>query len=145
MTPKFTISRFMQSDAASAAQVILQFTQREPPADRLKTFLASDAHLFLVAAIRDLQVGLAYAYELQRPEGDAMLFLYSIDVLPEYRRQGVATALLSHLRQLAAARQIKKLFAFTTHSNKAAVKFYQVTGGVMKNGDDLLFEYPTAE
>jgi hypothetical protein len=33
--------------------------------------------------------------------------------------------------------QTKKLFVFTIRSTQAAVGFYQATGGVIENGDDL--------
>jgi len=81
--------------------------------------------------------GFAYAYELQRLDGNSMLFLYSIDVAPEYRRRGIATALLLHLRQAAGQGRMKKLFAIADRSNEAAVAFYRATGGIVE-GELLL-------
>ena len=73
-----------------------------------------------------------------------MLFLYSIEVAAEYRRQGVATALLAYLRRVADERRMKELFVIANRSNDAAVAFYKATGGVVE-GEDLCFVYSTKE
>ena len=72
-----------------------------------------------------------------------MLFLYSLGVLPQHRRLGVGTALLSFLRTLAESAGMRELFVFTTRSNVDAVEFYKASGGIMENSDDLLFVFPT--
>lgn len=136
-----TISRFRQEDTESAAKVLLQFTQCQTLADRLTSFLASESHFFLVASMDDLWVGFAYAYELLRPDGDSMLFLYSIDVDPEHRRCGVATDMLAYLRQVAAQRRLKKLFVIVDRSNAAAMSFYRATGGIVEGGGSECFVY----
>lgn len=88
------ISRFRSEEVESAAKVLLRFAQRQPTVDQLRKFLASDTHFFLAASIDGAWVGFAYAYELPRPDGTSMLFLYSIEVATEYRRRGVATGRL---------------------------------------------------
>lgn len=86
------ITRFRSEDVKSAGKVLLRFSERQPSVDQLRKFLDSDAHFFLAASIDGTWVGFAYAYELPRPDGSSMLFLYSIEVTSEYRRRGVATA-----------------------------------------------------
>ena len=137
------ISRFRSEDAGAAATVLLQFTGRPALLDRLTTFLAADSHYFLAASIADEWVGFAYAYELSRPDDTSMLFLYSIDVHSDYRRRGVATALLSYLRRVADQHRMKELFVIADRSNDAAVSFYGATGGVVEGGDSLCFVYPS--
>jgi ribosomal protein S18 acetylase RimI-like enzyme len=137
------ISRFRSEDAEAAATVLLQFTGRPPLLDRLTTFLAADSHYFLAASIADEWVGFAYAYELPRPDGTSMLFLYSIDVHPAYQRRGIATALLSYLRHIANEHHMKELFVIANRCNDAAVSFYRATGGIVEGGDSLCFVYPS--
>jgi aminoglycoside 3-N-acetyltransferase I len=137
------ISRFRSKDADAAATVLLQFTGRPPLLDRLPTFLAADSHYFLAASIANEWVGFAYAYELPRPDGTSMLFLYSMDVHPKYRRRGVATALLSYLRRVADQHRMKELFVIADRSDNAAVSFYGATGGIVEGGDSLCFVYPS--
>ncbi|MGD0057953.1 MAG: GNAT family N-acetyltransferase [Verrucomicrobiia bacterium] len=136
------ISRFRSEDVKSAGKVLLRFSERQPTADQLRKFLASDSHFFLAASMDSAWVGFAYAYELPRPDGTSMLFLYSIEVASEYRRRGVATALLSYLRGVVDERQMKELFVLANCSNDAAVAFYKATGGVVEHGEDLCFVYP---
>jgi ribosomal protein S18 acetylase RimI-like enzyme len=136
------VSRLRDTDSQKAAEVLKEFSVKFD-VDHLHEFLASDRHFFVAAFISDAWAGYAYGYELVRPDYGAMLFLYSIDVLPQYRRQGVATALLSFMRTLAEKRGMEELFVFTTRSNKAAVELYKATGGIAENGDDLLFVYHT--
>jgi len=136
------ISRFGSEDVESARKVLLLFAERQPSADQPRKFLASDSHFFLVASIDGVWVGFAYAYDLPRPDGASMLFLYSIEVASEYRRQGVGTALLSYLRDVVDKRQMKELFVLANRSNHAAVGFYRATGGIVEHGEDLCFVYP---
>ena len=135
------VSRLGPSDAEFAAKVVSRFALFEASVERVALFLVSEAHFLIVAKVVDVAAGFAYAYELQRLDGNSMLFLYSIDVAPEYRRRGVATALLSHLRQAAGQGRMKKLFVVADRSNEAAVAFYRATGGIVEGGDSLCFVY----
>jgi aminoglycoside 3-N-acetyltransferase I len=137
------VRRFRSEDIESAGKVLLRFAERQPTTDQLRKFLALDANLFLVASIDGAWVGFAYAYELSRPDGSSMLFLYSIDVASEYRRRGVATAMLSHLRDVVDEHGMKELFVLANRSNDAAVAFYRATGGIVEHGEDLCFVYPS--
>jgi ribosomal protein S18 acetylase RimI-like enzyme len=136
------VSRLRESDAQNGAKVLDQFG-KQPDLNHLRQLLASDGHFFVAASISGAWAGYAHGYELVRPDHGSMLFLYSLDVLPQYRRKGVGTALLSFMRTLAETRDMRELFVFTTRSNEAAVELYKATGGTIENGDDLLFVYPT--
>src|SRR5882724_5679211 len=94
------VSRFRSVDVHSAATVLRRFTHRQFPIDHLKQFLSAESHYFLAAKADGVWAGFAYGYELSRPDGESMLFLYSLEVLPEFRRQGVATELLANLRRI---------------------------------------------
>ena len=144
-TVNIVISRFRSEDAVAAAKLLLQFTGCPPRLDPLTAFLAADSHYFLVASMADEWVGFAYAYELSRPDGSSMLFLYSIDVHPDYRRRGIATGLLSYLRHVADQHRMKELFVIADRSNDAAASFYGATGGVVEGGDSLCFVYPSRD
>jgi len=141
---KPVILRFRSEDVESAAKVLLRFTPRQPPMDRLREFLTLDSHYFVAASMDGSSAGWAYACELPRPNGQSMLFLYSIEVAAEYRRQGVATAMLSYLRRVADEHRMKELFVIANRSNVAAVALYKATGGVVE-GEELCFVYPTKE
>ena len=61
----------------------------------------------------------------------------------EFRRKGIGTALIGFILDVARQEGIET-FVFTNHANEGAVAFYEHTGGVIENGDDLLFVYPAA-
>ena len=136
------VIRFDSNELHTAAEVFEQFG---PPVDRegLRNFLTSARNFLLAASLDGAWAGIGIGFQLGRPDGGSMLFLYSLDVLPQYRRRGVATALLTFVRELAEKEGMEELFVFTTRSNRAAVEFYKATGGIIENGDDLLFVYPT--
>jgi L-amino acid N-acyltransferase YncA len=136
-----SISRLGAEDVPFAVTVLKRFNCQQPTFERLQAFLSSEQHFFVAALVAEECAGFAYAYDLPRPDGYSMLFLYSIDVLPEYRRCGVGRALVFFLRELAEARRMTELFVFTTRSNEAAVALCTATGGVVENGDDLCFVY----
>lgn len=70
---------------------------------------------------------LAYAYvRCLLDEGE----LYRIAVLPEYRRRGLARALLDRLGDLALTHQVAQLFLEVSILNQAALAFYEAYGWV---------------
>ena len=69
------------------------------------------------------------------------MLLYSIDVFEAFRRQGVATLLVSRLKLLAAKHNCVEMFVPTSKSNTAAVGLYRKTGGVTEADDDVSFIY----
>ena len=138
----FIVSRLGCEDATSALRSLSVLGLQIPSADRFASFLALDSIIFLAASTDNVCIGFCYAYELQRPDGDNMLFLYSIDVAPKHRKRGVATALIRSLLQIAKDRGSKKVFVLTTLSNEAAIALYQLTGGRQSSDQAILFEYP---
>ncbi len=69
------------------------------------------------------------------------MFLYSIDVFPDYQRRGIATQLIAELKRLASANDCSEIFVPTDKSNGPAVGLYQKTGGHVENDDDVVFIY----
>ena len=135
------ISRLQGDQTHFAVDILRQFEVPQPRMDSLTKFLASDSHYFVAASLDNVCAGFAYAYELLRPDGSSMLFLYSIDVHPDFRRRGVATALVAFLRRVAEVRRMKELFVIAERSNEAAVALYRATGAVVEGGESLCFVY----
>ena len=69
------------------------------------------------------------------------MFLYSIDVVKNYQRMGVATKLISFLKEEAFVSNCSEIFVLTNNSNEAAMKMYKATGGIRENEDDVMFVY----
>ncbi|MBN2380611.1 GNAT family N-acetyltransferase [candidate division WOR-3 bacterium] len=109
-------------------------------------FLSKETNYLLAAYVGGIFAGFAYAYELDRIEREEpMMFFYSIDVLPEYRRQGVGKRLISELKRICAERNVSKMYVLTDEANAAAMKLYQSTGGKRAPPDSALFVYKEEE
>ena len=97
--------------------------------------------MLLVAEAPDGVVGFLYAHWIDRLYNEStQLFIYEVEVDEAHRRSGVGTSLLAaalaHAQQRGA-----RAFVFTNHSNRAAMRLYEKVGGLVKNGDDLLFVF----
>ena len=117
--------------------VVRELAEREP-----QTGLLSDERtIFLVAFEHDRPIGFALAHELPRRHGDPTnLFVYELGVDPEWRRRGIATALMNELAELARTRGIRETFLITEESNQAAMAFYESLGARRPAQDDVVWD-----
>src|SRR5258708_7368102 len=95
---------------------------------RCKTILSDPRILILVAIREQMPVGIIIGYVLPRLHGDVM-FLYEIDVHTDFRRNGIATKMIEHLKGRCLERKISEIFVFTNAANKGAMGLYERTGG----------------
>lgn len=106
-------------------------------------FFADTGNILLVAFADTAACGFLWAYVLEGPHQDRpKLFLYSIDVFPEFRRQGVGIALIAELKAIAWERRCSEAFVFTEDSNVPAKALYERAGGVRENPDDVMYVFP---
>lgn len=81
------------------------YAEAPPGDDWAAAWLANPNHIALIAETGGEAVGALVAYVLPKFEqARSEVYLYDLAVLERARRQGVATALINHLR--AAAREI---------------------------------------
>ena len=69
--------------------------------------LALQQYLEIVVGFRkkdDKAIAFLYGYGMLRPDGKRMFYIHSVDVLPEYRKKGIASALTSRLAVETLAR-----------------------------------------
>ena len=78
------------------------YCHNRPSRDYLRKLLAGDTFIALAALKDNKVIGGVAAYELHKFELErSEIYLYDLAVLTEYRRNGVATALIEKLKQLA--------------------------------------------
>ncbi len=113
-------------DESVVAQSLEQWGQRPDPAfvDR---FLSSPEVRAVAALDGDKLVGFSHGYLLPRADGLPMAMLYSLDVVPAYRRRGIATRMVQTFRE--AAGPVSRLRLVTDASNSAARLLYMSIGG----------------
>jgi ribosomal protein S18 acetylase RimI-like enzyme len=133
------IKRLTQGDEESAREIVNRFW----PEGKLNAeFLTKETNYLLAAYVDNALAGFLYAYELDRIERtESMMFFYSIDVLPEYRQQGIGKGFIQELKRICAERSVCKMFVLTHEENQPAMKLYQSTKGKRALPDNVLFVY----
>jgi len=109
------------------------------------TALLADEHTTFLAAFQGKKpIGFVYGYELLRMDGaPSMLFVYELGVDEAFRRQGIATMLMTELEQIARSRGIAEGFVLTEPDNVAANSLYESLGG--ERSEVLMWDYRYAD
>ena len=106
-----------------------------PSEDYLRRLLGSQSFVAL-AAIADAAapgdsavVGGLAAYELPKFEQErSEIYIYDLAVAAEHRRTGIATALIEHLKGIAAARGAHVMFVQADQGDAPAIALYSKLG-----------------
>jgi aminoglycoside 3-N-acetyltransferase I len=102
----------------------------EPPSDAyLENLLAKEHVVALVALLGEEVLGGLVAYELDKFERMRReLYIYDLAVAAEHRRQGIATALIMHLREIAARRGTWVIYVQADCGDDPAIALYKNLG-----------------
>lgn len=107
------------------------YNKNRPSADYLRQLLSSDYFIALAAMACDKVIGGIAAYELKKFEQSrSEIYIYDLAVAATHRRQGVATALINKLKEIAAARGAYVIFvqADITPDDEPAIALYTKLG-----------------
>lgn len=107
------------------------YSGNRPDDDYLRGLLGDRTFIALVATEGDDVIGGLAAYELRKFEQPrSEIYIYDLAVSAAHRRQGVATALIEHLKRLAAHRGAWVVYvqADTGVEDKAAIALYSKLG-----------------
>ncbi|WP_170064161.1 AAC(3)-I family aminoglycoside N-acetyltransferase [Halomonas heilongjiangensis] len=105
------------------------YGRARPSAAYLRRLLGGD-HFIALAALKGGEVvgGLA-AYVLHKFEQErSEIYIYDLAVAAAHRRQGIATALILTLKELAAARGAYVVFVQADHGDAPAIALYAKLG-----------------
>jgi aminoglycoside 3-N-acetyltransferase I len=132
---KFTIKKLLPDDAHLFKQLSMFFQADdgvvEPiiPSDKyLENLLLNDQFHEVVAMQKGVLVGGLTAYELvlySRSINE--MFLYEIAVVPEYRKRGIAKAMIGFLKDICIEKGIKEMYIGTSVKNHEAMQLYKST------------------
>lgn len=102
---------------------------KRPSASYLRSLLAGDTFLAIVALIGEAVVGGIAAYELRKFEQErSEIYIYDLAVAEPHRRRGIATALIRELQGLAAARGAYVVFVQADLGDDPAIALYEKLG-----------------
>ncbi len=104
----------------------------------LTAFLAEPTHWLVVAVLNGVVIGKSTAIVHKRPDKPDELYLDEIDVIPEYRRRGIAKKILGHMLILADERDCEECWLGTEKDNIAARKLYESNGA---KAEEILLYY----
>jgi aminoglycoside 3-N-acetyltransferase I len=101
-----------------------------PPNDAyLEELLAKDHVIALVAIEGEKVIGGLVAYELDKFERMRReIYIYDLAVDAAHRRRGVATALIEHLREIAAQRRAWIIYVQADYGDEPGIVFYEKLG-----------------
>lgn len=125
---------------AEAFNDVPAYSANRPAAPYLERLLDCDTFIALAAVKNGLVVGGLAAYELRKFEQErSEIYIYDLAVAAGHRRQGIATALIGKLREIAAIRGAYVIFvqADTGVDDLPAVALYTKLG---KREDVLHFD-----
>jgi ribosomal protein S18 acetylase RimI-like enzyme len=120
--------RIARAEDAAAVKAAAHLFDGPPIDAAVDTFLASPAHHLLLAhGDDDAVIGMISGVETTHPDKGTEMFLYELEVVPEARRAGVATALVDALAAIAKAHGCYGMWVGTEHDNVAARATYTKT------------------
>ena len=118
------------------------YATKRPSERYLRKLLAGDSFIAVAAQQQGVIVGGIAAYELKKFEQErSEIYIYDLAVAAPFRRQGVATAMIEKLKEIAAARDAYVLFvqADTDEDDEPAIALYSRLG---TREDVLHFDIP---
>jgi aminoglycoside 3-N-acetyltransferase I len=100
-----------------------------PGVDYLRRLLGSDYFIALAASKGGEVVGGLAAYELKKFEQErSEIYIYDLAVAAKHRREGIATALIQKLRDVAATRGSYVIFVQADKGDEPAIALYTKLG-----------------
>jgi aminoglycoside 3-N-acetyltransferase I len=101
-----------------------------PPVDAYLSELLTKEHMtVLVALVGEQVVGGLVAYELDKFERQRReMYIYDLAVASDYRRRGIATALIEKLRETAMRRSVWVIYVQADYGDDAAIALYESLG-----------------
>lgn len=103
-------------------------------------FLAEPSHLIVAALHVGRAVGFVSGAVLHHPDKPPGLFIIKLGVNQEFRRRGIATALLAAIREAAATRGAVSGWVLTENDNSAARALCSGLG-TTGTADVVMFEW----
>lgn len=105
------------------------YGRARPSEEYLRRLLGSDHFIALAALKSDEVVGGLAAYVLHKFEQErSEIYIYDLAVAEAYRRQGIATALIHALEEIAATRGANVVFIQADHGDEPAIALYSKLG-----------------
>lgn len=127
----------LNKDTVKYAEQFINTRELDVTIEKLNIFIANENNHAVMKVINEKVVGLVWGYTLERMDTEPMMFIYSVDVIEEYRRKGIAKELVKSFIDYAKENGYSKTFLLTEESNFAANKLYQSLNGELITNNNL--------
>ncbi len=135
----FTIQQILPEDVALMEALLTTFGEafdavetyggNRPSADYLRQLLKSDYFIAIVALKGREVVGGLTAYELKKFEQErSEIYIYDLAVAAAHRREGIATALIQKLKEIAVACGAYVIYVQADLGDDPAIELYTKLG-----------------
>lgn len=135
----FTVRRLALGDAALFRSLNAMFGaafgepetfESAPPSEAYLESLLAKPHIIPIVALAEGEVvGGLVAYELDKYEqARSEVYIYDLAVAEPHRRQGIATALIERLREIAAERGAWVIYVQADYGDEPAIALYTKLG-----------------
>ncbi|MDQ0317691.1 AAC(3)-I family aminoglycoside N-acetyltransferase [Amorphus orientalis] len=105
------------------------YAKRRPSSDYLADLLRKEHFIALVATDGGRVIGGLAAYALQKFEQERTeVYIYDLAVVPDRRREGIATRLLEALKPIARDLGAWVIFVQADHGDEPAIALYESLG-----------------
>lgn len=105
------------------------YCRKRPDSQYLRSLLAGDNFIAIVAMENAKVVGGLAAYELRKFEQErSEIYIYDLAVSATHRRSGIATALIDELKKVAADRKAYVIFVQADLGDAPAIALYTKIG-----------------
>ncbi|OZM70925.1 GNAT family N-acetyltransferase [Amycolatopsis antarctica] len=115
-----------------------------PAPEWTQRFLDRAGHHLLLAYSDGIAVGMVTGIELLHPDKGVEMILYELGVLPDYRRRGIASALIDRLAALARTAGCYDMWVLIEKENDAARLTYLSAGGEYDGETLFVWDFGTA-
>jgi aminoglycoside 3-N-acetyltransferase I len=123
------LMRAMLATLGEAFEDVPTYTRAQPGQAYLERLLGSDTFIPLAATKGDVVVGGLAAYVLPKFEQErSEIYIYDLAVLEAHRREGIATALITELKRIAAERGAYVVYVQADLVDEPAVALYTKLG-----------------
>ena len=121
--------RIERITAAAAVVGAAELFDSPPVAAATEKFLAAPGHHLLFAYdVSGRAVGMISGVEMTHPDKGTEMFIYELGVLPAARLQGIGSALVTALAEIARATGCYGMWVGTEVDNEAALATYRRAG-----------------
>jgi aminoglycoside 3-N-acetyltransferase I len=124
-----TLMRAMLNVLGEAFEDLPAYTSAQPSNGYLSRLLGNESFIALAAVKRNDVVGGLAAYVLHKFEQErSEIYIYDLAVSDAHRREGIATALIGKLQEIAAARGVYVIYVQADIGDDPAVALYTKLG-----------------